>query len=89
MKQNFDRTNPEKADEYFMDCIHEDDLKNAMKCFDQEAVYMEKNGTPIRDLPNIGKVIANLFNMKPEIKIYNYCHPTTAFNFLLNQSRIS
>ena len=35
MKQNLDRTNPDEADEYFMDCIREGNLKNAMTCFDQ------------------------------------------------------
>ena len=38
MKHNFDRTNPDEADEFFMDCILAGDLKNAMTCFDHEAV---------------------------------------------------
>ena len=27
MKHNFDRTNPDEADEFFMDCIRAGDLK--------------------------------------------------------------
>jgi len=72
MKQNFDRTNPDEADEYFMDCIREGNLKNAMTCFDHEAVYMDKDGNAISELANIEKLVANLCNMKPEIKIYKH-----------------
>jgi len=72
MKQNFDRTNPDEADEYFMNCIREGNLKNAMSCFDQEAVYMDKDGNAIRGLDNIEKVMANLCKMKPDIKIYKH-----------------
>jgi ketosteroid isomerase-like protein len=72
MKQNFDRTNPDEADEYFMDCIREGNLKNAMTCFDQEAVYMDKDGNSISGLANIENVVANLCHMKPYIKIYKH-----------------
>ena len=72
MKQNFDRTNPDEAEEYFMDCIREGNLKNAMSCFDQEAVYMDKDGNAISGLDNIEKVMANLCKMKPDIKIYKH-----------------
>ena len=53
MKQNFDRTNPDEADEYFMNCIREGNLKNAMTCFDPEGVYMDKDGNAISGLANI------------------------------------
>ena len=36
MKQNFDRTNSDEADEYFMDCLRKGNLKNAMTCFDPQ-----------------------------------------------------
>ena len=72
MKQNFDRTNPDEADEYFMDCLREGNLKNAMTCFDPEGVYMDKDGNAISGLENIEKVVANLCNMKPDIKIYKH-----------------
>jgi len=72
MTQIFDRTNPDEADEYFMDCIREGNLKNAMTCFDQEAIYMDKDGIAISGLDNIEKVVANLCNMKPDIKIYKH-----------------
>jgi len=51
MIQNFDRTNPDEADEYFMDCIREGNLKNAMTCFDQEAVIWTRTETPLVGLP--------------------------------------
>ena len=76
MKQNFDRTNPNEADEYFMNCIREGDLINAMSCFDPEAVYMDKDGNAIRGHENIEKVIAHLCNMKPDLKIYKHKNTT-------------
>jgi len=72
MMQNFDRTNPDQADEYFMAYIQKGNLKYAMTCFDQEAVYMDKDGNAKSGLENIEKVIAHLCNMKPEIKIYKH-----------------
>lgn len=36
------------------------------------AVHMDKDGNAISGLTNIEKVVANLFNMKPDIKIYKH-----------------
>jgi len=76
MTQNFDRTNPDEANEYFIDCLREGDLKNAMTCFDPDGVYMDIDGNAIRGLANIEKVGANLCNMKPDIKIYKHKNST-------------
>ena len=52
MTQNFDRTDPNEADEYFLNCVRNGDLKNAMTCFDPEAIYISaRRGTQLVDLP--------------------------------------
>ena len=72
MTQNFDRTDPNEADEYFLNCIRNGDLKNAMTCFDPEAIYIGKEGNTISGFTSIEKVVANLCNMKPDLKIYKH-----------------
>ena len=72
MKQNFDRTDPNEADEYFLNCVRNGDLKNAMTCFDPEAIYIDKDGDTIIGFTNIEKVVANLCNMRADIKVYEH-----------------
>lgn len=72
MTQNFDRTDPDGADEYFLNCVRNGDLKNAMTCFDPEAIYIDRDGNAINGLANIEKLVANLCNMKPDIKVYEH-----------------
>ena len=72
MIQNFDRTDPNEADEYFLNCIRIGDLENAMTCFDPEAIYIDKDGNTITGFANIEKVVANLCNMQPDIKVYEH-----------------
>jgi len=72
MKQNFDRTNPDGADEYFLEAVRNGDVKTAMTCFDPEAIYIDKEGNTITGFDNIEKVVANLCNMKPDIKVYEH-----------------
>ena len=72
MKQNFDRSDPNEADEYFLNCIRVGDLENAMTCFDPEAIYIGKDGNTISGFNNIKKVVANLCNMRADIKVYEH-----------------
>jgi len=72
MTPNFDRTDPDGADEYFMNCIRIGDLKNAMTCFDPEAIYIDKEGNTIRGSANIEKVVANLCNRQAVIEIHEH-----------------
>lgn len=72
MTQNFDRKDPDGADEYFLNCVRNGDLNNAMTCFDPEAIYIDKDGNAINGLANIEKLVANLCNMKPDIKVYEH-----------------
>jgi len=72
MAQNYDRTDPNGADEYFLNCIRIGDLKNAMTCFDPEAIYIDKEGNTIRGAANIEKVVANLCKMKADITVYEH-----------------
>ena len=72
MTQNFDRTDPNEADEYFLNCVRNGDLKNAMTCFDPEAIYIDKDGDTIIGFTNIEKVVANLCNMRADIKVYEH-----------------
>jgi len=72
MTQIFDRTDPNEADEYFLYCIRNGDLKNAMGCFDPEAIYIGKDGNTISGFANIEKLVANLCNMKADIKVYEH-----------------
>jgi len=72
MIHNFDRTDPDDADEYFLDAVRNGDVKTAMTCFDNEAVYIGKDGKPISGMDNIEKVITELCKMKPDIKVYEH-----------------
>ena len=70
--ESFDRTNPDGADEYFLHCVRNGDVKNAMTCFDPEAVYIDKEGNIISGLANIQQVVTNLCEMKPDITVYEH-----------------
>ena len=72
MTPHFDRTDPNGADEYFMNCVRNGDLQNAMTCFDPEAIYIDKEGNAIRGSANIERVVANLCKMKAVIDIYEH-----------------
>ena len=72
MKQNFDRTDPNEADDYFLEAVRNGDVKTAMTCFDPEAIYIDKDGNTITGFTNIEKVVANLCKMKPDIKVYEH-----------------
>ena len=82
MKQHFDRTNPDEADEYFMNCIREGNVKNAMTCFDPEGVYMDKDGNAISGLTNIEKVVANLYNMRADVKVYEHKNAPVGYDMM-------
>jgi len=72
MTQYFDRTDPNEAGEYFLNCVRNGDLKNATTCFDPEAIYIGKHGNTISGFTNIEKVVANLCNMRADIKVYEH-----------------
>ena len=72
MINNFDRTDPQDADEYFLEAVRNGDVKTAMTCFDKEAVYIGKDSKPISGMDNIEKVITELCKMKPDIKVYEH-----------------
>ncbi len=72
MKTNFDRKDPNGADEYFLNCVRKGDVKNALDCFDLEAIYIDKDGNAISGLSNIEKVVINLCKMKPDITVYEH-----------------
>ena len=72
MINNFDRTDPHDADEYFLEAVRNGDVKTAMTCFDKEAVYIGKDSKPISGMDNIEKVITELCKMKPDIKVYEH-----------------
>jgi len=72
MTPHFDRTDPNGADEFFLNCVRNGDLKNAMTCFDPEAIYIDKEGQTIRGAANIEKVVANLCKMKADITVYEH-----------------
>ena len=46
MNTTFDRTDPDGADEYFLEAVRNGDVKTAMTCFDKEAVYIGKDCKP-------------------------------------------
>jgi len=46
MNTTFDRTDPDGADEYFLEAVRNGDVKTAMTCFDKEAVYIGKDSKP-------------------------------------------
>ncbi|MCY7423080.1 MAG: DUF4440 domain-containing protein [Chitinophagaceae bacterium] len=72
MIKNFDRTDPDDADEYFLEAVRNGDVKTAMTCFDKEGVYIGKDSKPISGMDNIEKVITELCKMKPDIKVYEH-----------------
>jgi len=72
MIHNFVRTDPDDADEYFLDAVRNGAVKTAMTCFDNEAVYISKDGKPISGMDNIEKVITELCKMTPDIKVYEH-----------------
>ena len=72
MTQKFDRTDPDGADEYFLEAVRNGDVKTAMTCFDPEAIYIDKEGNTITGFDNIEKVVANLCKMRPDIKVYEH-----------------
>ncbi|RKR08803.1 ketosteroid isomerase-like protein [Flavobacterium sp. 90] len=68
MTEEFDRTIPVGAVNYFRNCIVSGDLQGTLSCFDKEAVYIDRDGTEIKGLDNIEKAMQHLCNWKPEIK---------------------
>lgn len=68
MTENFDRTHPAGAVKYFRHCIVTGNLDGALSCFDQEAIYIERDGEEISGLENIKKPLEHLCNWKPDIQ---------------------
>lgn len=68
MKTNYDRTNPIEAVNYFRYCIVSGDLEGALSCFDEEAIYIDRDGQEVKGLDNIKKAMQHLCTWKPEIK---------------------
>lgn len=67
MIEKFDRRVPAETVKYFRSCIVNWDLQGALSCFDQEAIYIERDGEEISGLQNIKKSMAYLCTWKPEI----------------------
>jgi len=72
MAQEFDRTDPNGFDEYFMDCIGRGDMEAALACFDPEALYVEKSGNALSGREAIKKAISTLVNMKAKMEVYEH-----------------
>jgi ketosteroid isomerase-like protein len=67
MIENFDRTKPSGAVNYFRHCILTGDLPGALSCFDKHATYIERDGQEIKSLDNIKKSMEGLCAWKPTI----------------------
>jgi len=72
MAQEFDRTDPNGFDEYFMDCIGRGDMEAALACFDPEALYVEKSGNALSGIDAIRKAIEPLVKLKAKMHVYEY-----------------
>lgn len=68
MPQNFDRTQPADAVKFFRHCILTGNLEGALSCFDEEAIYIERDGEEIKGLENIRKPLEHLCGWKPNIQ---------------------
>lgn len=71
MNKTFGRTDPDGADEYFLEAIRNGDIKIAISCFGNEAVYIGADGKTTSGLDNIEKIVTGLCKMKPDIKVYD------------------
>ncbi|MBS7255844.1 YybH family protein [Flavobacterium branchiicola] len=72
MIQDFSRTTPKSAVNYFRNCIANGDLQGVLGCFDKNATYINREGQEIKGLENIEKEMQHLCNWKPEITGSNY-----------------
>lgn len=66
--EGFDRSTPAGTVAYFRYCIKTGDVKGAMSCFDVQGVYIDRDGTPIRGLPQIELAIGQLCAWRPSVK---------------------
>ncbi|MCW3463161.1 YybH family protein [Chitinophaga nivalis] len=66
--ETYDRKTPAGAVAYFRHRLQQGDITGAMSCFDAQGTYIERDGTPIKGLPQIERAIGNLCVLRPTIK---------------------